>query len=135
MKLRILFILLISCIAGLVHNSGLGGLLESPGPKPGALFVHIAAPIFLGLLIVLFFRSILWKRQLLLALGCFLLAEAVRCIIRGFYTHWHDFHRLFTDSKIRFLLLASLGLQIAVGLLAFGAARLFIYKNEKGNSR
>lgn len=116
MKPRIFIILVVAIAAGFLPNSGFGGL-----PHRSEIIVHFIAPPLLAALVVVLLRSLTWKQQLLLLIGVLLLPEIVR-IIRA-YPHWseREFRRLFTDSKTLFLLCLTVGLQVAVGLIAAAA--------------
>ncbi len=105
-----------------------GGLFWSLGSDVSSIIIHFVAPVLLAAAVVVLWRSALWQRQLSVAFGVLVLAEIVRLVFYGFRDGWHY---ITTDSETRLWLIGSFAVQAAVGLVAFGAARLFIQRDEK----
>jgi hypothetical protein len=119
MSIRTPFLLGLSVVAG---------LFWSLGSDVSAIVIHFIAPVLVAALVAFLWRSTPWQRQLSLAVGFFLLAEVVRLVLYGFRGGWHY---IAADSETQLWLVASFAIQVFVGLLAFGAARLFIRRDEK----
>ena len=128
MKLRTSLVLVLAAISSLFRGSGIGGLLESPGPDAASITVHLLAPSLLGIVAAGFWRSTPWRQPLLFAFGGVLVAEGLRFVI----FHGPNWQRILTDSKHQFLLLASLGVQLTAAFLGVTAARLVLHGHEKG---
>lgn len=118
MRLRLPLVLALSVGAG---------LFWSLGSDASAVVIHFIGPILVVVLVVLLWRATPWQRQLLLILGLFLLAETVRLVSYGFRGGWRY---IAADSETQLWLVVSIAVQVIVGLLAFGAARFFIPRDE-----
>src|SRR5262245_48125478 len=119
MRFRALFAISMSAVAG---------LFWSLGSDLSAIVIHFIAPILITALVVLLWRAMGWPRQLALALGLFVLAEIVRLVLYGFRDGWHY---ITSDSETQLWVVGSFAVQVIVGLLAFGAARLFVQRDER----
>lgn len=117
MNLRAPFVIGMSVIAGLFWNLG---------SDISAIIIHFIAPVLIATLVVVFWRALHWPHQLLLAAGFFLLAEVLRLISYGNHGGWHY---ITGDSETQLWLAGSFALQIAVGLMAFGTARLLLLQD------
>jgi hypothetical protein len=107
--------------------SGVAGLFWSFGSDVSMVVIHFIAPVVIAVLVVFLWRSKPWLRQLLLVLGFLLLAETVREIVYFMHGGWPY---ITDDLETQFWTVGSFAVQVVIGLLAFGAARLFILRHE-----
>jgi hypothetical protein len=118
MSFRILLILTLSVVANLTWSFG---------KDVDSAVTYFVFPALLAVLVVFFWRSMPWPRQMLLVLGFLLLTEVLRDI---FVMHVGR-QGVLDDPDNRVFILVSLFLEIGVSMLAFGAAKLLISRYDR----
>ena len=113
MSFRISVILILSAVTNLTW---------SLGKDVDSAVTYFVFPALLAVLVVFFWRSMAWPRQMLLVLGFLLVTEILRDI---FVMHFGR-QAVFDDPDNRVFILVSLFLEIGVSLITFGAAKLLI---------
>ncbi len=88
------------------------------------IVTHFIAPPLFGVAVVLLWRSLGWRYQLLLFADFIVFAELVRCVI--YCVKLNGWHYITTDSETQLGLATSLAIQAVVGVAAWGATRLYI---------
>jgi len=125
MRIRVLVHFALLGVACFLPHAGPGGLLERSPPEMRAVLVHLVVPSALAVALTVFQPRMSWHRAILSLAGCLLLAQIVRMALYAHPSGHQLWNHLMIDSKDQFLLLLSLSMQVASGLLVFMAARLF----------
>jgi hypothetical protein len=113
MSFHISLILILSAVANLTW---------SLGKDVDSAVTYFVFPALLAVLVVFFWRSMPWPRQMLLVFGFLLLTE----ILRDIFVMHVGRQGVFDDPDNRVFILVSLFLEIGVSMITFGAAKLLI---------
>jgi hypothetical protein len=119
MRLRTTLFLIAAVVAG---------LFWSLGSNVHAAVAHFIAPPLFGIAVAALWQQSPARRQflsLLLFLGA---TELVRLII--YCVRANGWHYISGDSKTQLALATSVGLQLVIGIAAWGVARVFFRRHE-----
>ncbi len=104
------------------------GLFWSLGSNVHAVVTHFIAPPILGVAVAALWRQSSARRQLLLLIISLGVAELVRSVI--YCVRADGWHYITQDSETQLGLAVSFGLQLIVGVAAWGIARILFRWHE-----
>src|SRR5262249_16935760 len=112
----------------LLSAAVIAGLFWSLGSNVHAVVAHFIAPSIFGVAIAALWRRSSAQRQFLLLIMLLGAAELVRSLI--YCVRADGWHYITQDGETQLGLALSFGLQLIVGVAAWGIARLFFRKHE-----